>query len=132
VEAGEREAVHCVEAPRLARGVENARVFLRAGLDKETAVSMIGLCVRYNETSISVAMKRGPQGPPHTSPVATEMGVSAFNWACPLYKITSAVGGSGEVSRAPIIKLQAMRCITRASIGKGVGCNSRGGGTSCV
>ena len=69
VEVGERQAVHCVEAGGITSG---------PALDKETAVSMIGICGGYNETLTSVAMRRDLTGPSSTSPVATEMGVSSF------------------------------------------------------
>jgi len=78
VEVGERQEVHCVEA----RGNASVSVCVEAngnttGLDKGIAVSMIRICMRYNEAPVSVAMC-GTLGPPHASPVATEMGVSPF------------------------------------------------------
>ena len=66
----QRKAVSCVEAGGNTTGLL---------VDKETTASMIGSCVRYNETPVRVAMKRGLQGPPHTSPVVTRMGVSSIS-----------------------------------------------------
>ena len=72
------QSVHSVETGRNASArpvVDNT-----ATLDKETGVSMIGLCLmEYNEAPFVVAMWRKPLRDLHqTSPVATTKGVSSF------------------------------------------------------
>jgi len=104
------------------------------GVDKGIAVSMIGVCLQIQRNACL-----GGDGPVaesdrlQTSPFVTQMGVSRIppvlpvlcpSWVPPAWAFL--------FNRIVLSKLQAMRCITRASIGKGVGCNSRGGGESCV
>ena len=49
------------------------------GLDKGVEASKLMICIGYNEAPISVAMCR-TLGPSYALPVATEVGVSAFNY----------------------------------------------------